>query len=159
MAIQSGAEIVPAFVFGEKWLYAVKPIPPSIKSFFMRRLRTPLLIFYGRYFSWLPFHDEKKAFLSVVFGAPIPVLQQAEPSDEYINELWAAYSTQIHAIFQTYKGKFGYSEEETLVLKEAKSSKENNNNGASANGGNKEHGNGASNGKAADAKAKNGKEE
>jgi hypothetical protein len=125
LAVQNGAEIVPAFVFGEKWLYGVKELPKIIKSFFMKQLRTPLILFWGRYFTWLPFHDNKQKFLSVVYGAPIPIIQQDEPSDEYINEIWEQYATQIHSIFNTYKGKYGYADNETLVLKEARSSNNN----------------------------------
>jgi hypothetical protein len=76
----------------------------------------------GRYFSWLPFHDQEKKFLSVVFGRPIPVVQSADPSDEYIEEIWKLYAAQIRALYEEYKGKFGYDAAESLEFKEAKAS-------------------------------------
>jgi len=100
LAVQNGAEIVPAFVFGEKWLYRVKAISPAVKQWFMQKLKMPMIIFWGRYFSWMPFHDEERAFLTVVFGAPISVQQQEEPSDEYIDQVWDQYEAQIQHIYK-----------------------------------------------------------
>lgn len=122
LAIQTGSEIVPAFIFGEKWLYYRKSVSKSVQKFFMKNFRMPLILFWGRYFTWLPYHDKNKAFLTVVFGSPIPVTQMAEPSDEYIEELWIQYIDQVKNIYETYKERFGYPEDEHLVLKEAKKS-------------------------------------
>jgi hypothetical protein len=87
----------------------------------MKYLRTPLIIFWGRYFTWLPYHDKEKAFLSVVFGEAIDVKQQAEPTDEYIDELWEQYIGQVRTIYDTYKERYGYPKDEVLVIREAKS--------------------------------------
>jgi hypothetical protein len=57
-----------------------------------------------------------------VFGRPIPVVQSADPSDEYIEEIWTLYAAQIRALYEEYKGKFGYDATESLEFKEAKSS-------------------------------------
>ena len=53
----------------------------------------------------LPYHDRTKAFLTVVFGSPIAVVKQTEPSDEYIEELWQQYITQIKGLYEEYKGE------------------------------------------------------
>lgn len=121
LSIQNGATIVPTFVFGEKWLYHRKYISESVKRWFMRTLRMPLIIFWGRFFSWLPYHDQEKAFLSVVFGTPIEVKQQEDPSQEYIEEIWDQYIKQIEGLYNTYKDRYGYPSDEVLVMKEAKS--------------------------------------
>lgn len=123
LAIQTGASIVPAFTFGEKWLYHRKALPPTVQNFFMRRLRMPLILFWGRYFTWLPYHDTTKAFLTCVFGTPIDVVQQADPSHEYIEQIWQQYIDQIKGLYETHKGKYGYPDDEVLVLREAKARK------------------------------------
>jgi hypothetical protein len=48
LAIQTGANIVPGFVFGEKWLYHRREISPAVKNWFMRNLRMPLIVFWGQ---------------------------------------------------------------------------------------------------------------
>ena len=55
LAVQTGCDLVPAFVFGEKWLYHRKPVSERVKNWFMRQLRMPLIVFWGRYFSWSVF--------------------------------------------------------------------------------------------------------
>jgi hypothetical protein len=71
----------------------------------------------GRYFTWLPYHDSEKAFLSVVFGSPISVRQEEEPSQEYIDQLFDQYITQVKAIFEEYKGKFGSVSPHTKAMR------------------------------------------
>lgn len=97
-------------------LYHRKPISEKVKNWFMRQLRMPLIVFWGRYFSWLPYHDRTKAFLTVVFGAPIAVRKEAEPSDEYIEELWQAYIAQIQGLYEEYKGARTTRETSALFL-------------------------------------------
>ena len=104
-----------------QWLYHRRPVSDSVKRWFMKNLRLPLIIFWGRYFSWLPYHDSQKAFLSMVFGKPIAVRQQEEPSDEYIDQLWEQYTQQIKELYHTHKKAYGYPDDEELVIREAKS--------------------------------------
>ena len=51
LAIQTGCDIVPAFVFGEKWLYHRRPVSKAVQKFFMKHFRMPLIWFWGRYFT------------------------------------------------------------------------------------------------------------
>jgi len=118
LAIESGADICPAFVFGEKWLFARRELPRSVKDFFLNYLRTPLILFWGRFFTWLPYHDRSKAFLSIVFGRPISVGPARQPSQEEIDDIWEQYIEQMKHLFESYKGKFGYPDNETLVIQE-----------------------------------------
>lgn len=119
LAIQQGAAVVPAFVFGEKFLYHRRQIPQAIQNFFMRTLRLPLILFWGRWFTWLAYHDRERAFLTVVFGKPIDVVQKDEPTDAEIDVIWEQYIGQIRSLYDEHHKKFGYSDEETLVIKEA----------------------------------------
>jgi hypothetical protein len=114
LAIQSGVDIVPAFVFGEKWLYHRAHLPRFVQNFFMKTLRLPLIIFWGQWFTWLPL----RRHLSVVFGTPIHVKQIDEPTVEQINAVYNTYITAIQDIFERYKKTYGYSEDESLVIKD-----------------------------------------
>jgi hypothetical protein len=59
----------------------------------MNTLRTPLVIFWGRFgFTWLPLQKP----LSVVFGTPIPVTKSdGEPTQEQIDTLHAKFVVEI----------------------------------------------------------------
>lgn len=43
-----------------------------------------------------------------------------EPTDEQVDELYDQFYGEIRNLFNKYKGKYGYSENDTLVIKEAK---------------------------------------
>jgi hypothetical protein len=71
---------VPTFVFGEKWLYNRKELPKWFTRFFMKTMRLPLILFWGRFGTWIPY----RRMLSVVYGKPISVKQTAEPTQEEV---------------------------------------------------------------------------
>ncbi len=54
LAMENGCDIVPSFVFGEKWLYRHFHFPPVVTDFFLNKLRFPLLLFWGRWMSYMP---------------------------------------------------------------------------------------------------------
>ena len=67
--------------------------------------------------------DGKALSLGHVWGAPIRVTRQAEPTAAYIAEVHAAFVGEVRRIFDTYKSRFGYADGETLELVSAKSAK------------------------------------
>jgi len=120
LAIQTGTDIVPAFVFGEKWLYYRAHLPRVVQNFFMKTLRLPLIIFWGQWFTWLPLRRN----LSVVFGTPITVSKIEEPSNEEIEKVYQQYISAIQDLFNRYRKTYGYGDDERLVIKDnEKSSK------------------------------------
>jgi len=123
LALQQGCDLVPSFVFGEKHAYNKLDIPEVIKSFFMKKLRTPLIIFWGKFFSWLP-REDKNVFLSIVYGKPIKIDHIVpEPSDELVDETYNKFYGEIQRLFEFYKERYGYDKEERLIIREAKSSR------------------------------------
>lgn len=148
LALQNGCDLVPTFVFREKHAYHKLDIPAKVKSFMMETFRTPLIIFWGRFYSWLPLAQDK-FYLSVVFGKPIQVDKPiSEPTDEQINALYDQFYGEIKGLFEKYKTRYGYSETERLVIREAhaeekskKMKKE-----TQTNNGHYQNGNGISNG-------------
>ena len=52
LAMQHGADLVPVFIFGEKKCYRRLNIPTGIRDFFLKTLKIPIIVFWGRWFTW-----------------------------------------------------------------------------------------------------------
>ena len=52
LAMQHGSELVPVFIFGEKQCYRRLNVPTSVRDWLLRVLKIPLIIFWGRWFTW-----------------------------------------------------------------------------------------------------------
>ncbi|KAF1326643.1 Diacylglycerol o, partial [Globisporangium splendens] len=115
LAIRHGAELVPVFIFGEKWFYNVWTPSPKVVSFFRKVLKFPLIVFWGR-FLWMPKRLPEGKTFGIVYGKPIPTTLNPEPSDEEVQALHAQYVGEVQRIFEQYKVKFGYDADETLVI-------------------------------------------
>ena len=115
LALEHGCDLVPTLVFREKYMYNVWPPPRAVVSFFLRVLKMPVLLFSGRFFTWLPFHT----YMSIVFDAPIPVTKKEQPTDEEVEEVWQRYRAALVALWGRYKTTYGYGPEETLEIREA----------------------------------------
>ena len=114
LALESGAPLVPVYVFSEKRCYHRWLPPERVRLFFLRVLRIPLLVFWGRCCTWLPFRDERG--LLVVMGAPIAVQKTSEPSAEAIDALHAQYEAALRALYLKWRAHAGYGEEELAVM-------------------------------------------
>ena len=131
LALEHGCHLVPTLVFREKYMYSVWTPPPAVVRFFLRVLKTPVLLFSGRYFTWLPFHT----YLSIVFDKPIEVTRNERPSEEEVEEVWQAYRKAIVGLWDKYKTTYGYGPEETLEIIEAKEGAESNDGAADTRNG------------------------
>ena len=78
---------------------------------------------WGTFLGKVARQDGSPISLGFVWGCPIKVERQAEPSAEYIEQIHRAYCSEVRRIFETYKTRFGYSEEESLELVSAKRAK------------------------------------
>lgn len=50
--MQHGSDLVPVFIFGEKRCYRRLNVPESVRDWLLRVLKIPLIIFWGRWFTW-----------------------------------------------------------------------------------------------------------
>ncbi|ETV84621.1 hypothetical protein H257_03774 [Aphanomyces astaci] len=116
LAVRYGADIVPTFVFGEKWMYNIWNPPKSVRHFFLSTLKVPLLLFWGRGFTWLPKRLTGKRKFGVVHGKPIPVVQNENPTEEELVKIHTLYVEELNDLFLRYKAQFGYDDDETLVI-------------------------------------------
>ncbi|OQR81994.1 diacylglycerol O-acyltransferase [Thraustotheca clavata] len=114
LAMKNGANLVPTFVFGEKWI--MWNPPKTLSQMALQYLKVPLLLFWGRFCTWVPYQLTGKRKLGIVYGAPILVELNENPTDEECLKLHAKYVESIERIFDTYKTEFGYDDGETLVI-------------------------------------------
>lgn len=137
LALQNGCDLVPTFVFREKHAYHKLNLPEKFKKFMMDTLRTPLIIFWGKFLTWLPLQQDK-FYLSVVYGKPIRTEKAiAEPTQEEVDELYEKFYGEIKALYEKYKERYGYSKEERLIVREAhkeEKKRRNNNENKTQNG-------------------------
>jgi len=112
LALEQGASLVPVFVFGEKWLYRRWRLPTWFSDFFMQMFRLPLIIFWGRFFTYIPHRRQ----LAMVYGKPIPVKKVESPRDEDVAELNEQYEAELKRIFEKYKTQYGYDQKETFTF-------------------------------------------
>ncbi|KAF0700338.1 Aste57867_9151 [Aphanomyces stellatus] len=120
LAIQYGADLVPMFAFGEKWMYNIWNPPTSVRQFFLKTLKVPLLLFWGRFGTWLPVRLTGNRRFGVVYGKPIPVHKNAHPTPDEVAALHAIYIERVQEIFAKYKAEFGYDDNETLTIVSSK---------------------------------------
>ena len=115
LALEQGCDLVPTMVFREKYMYNVYPPPRAVVRFFLRLFKTPVLLFAGRFFTWLPFHT----YLSIAFDRPIQVQRVDRPSDEQVEALWMQFRERTEGLWEKYKTTYGYGEDERLEIRDA----------------------------------------
>merc|ERR1712187_816996 len=111
LAIENGRDIIPGFCFGEKWIHKTSQLPAFLMGF-MRifRLSGKLLKGRGR-----TFRGFKKP-LNYVWGESIKVGKQLEVEEKYLDEIHEQVVKSVQSIFERYKSRFGYDEDESLVI-------------------------------------------
>ncbi|CAI5451985.1 unnamed protein product [Caenorhabditis angaria] len=122
IALQTGAQLVPCYSFGENDIFnqADNPKGSTIRHFqtAMKKIMgfSPPA-FHGRgvfnyTFGLLPFRKP----INTVLGAPIRVIKTEHPTDEQIEELHKEYMTKLRELFDGNKTKFGVSNTTQLVM-------------------------------------------
>lgn len=115
LAMREAADLVPVFVFGEKWLYNVWTPSHRITSFFWRTIQVPMIFFWGRVL-WMPMPPPEGKSFGVVYGKPLSVPSTQHPTDEQVHVVQEAYVAEVERLFHQYKKSFGYDDDETLVI-------------------------------------------
>lgn len=116
LAVKYGAALVPVVVFNERRAYSRIDPPGWLVRFCLRRLRLPLLLFYGRWFTLTP---RAGVDLGIVFGAPleVPHVPTADKGDAVVEEAAAAYRAALERLWEAHKARFGYGPHERLVIR------------------------------------------
>jgi 2-acylglycerol O-acyltransferase 2 len=96
-AIEEGAHIVPAFFFGNSSLFhVVGGGKDSILSKFSRKMRTSIVLFYGRFFLPVPLRRP----LKMITGEIVKVKKNSNPSDEDIEEVLNRLVISINNLYE-----------------------------------------------------------
>lgn len=119
LAIENGLDIVPGFCFGEKWIHKTVQLPAVVRRA-LRPLRLSGTLLRGRGPSFLGFLHPSLGF---VWGEPIRVRQQQPVQEQYLDEVHDQVIRAVQGIFERHKSRFGYSDEETLVIVSAADAK------------------------------------
>uniref|UniRef100_F1L9C7 Acyltransferase n=1 Tax=Ascaris suum TaxID=6253 RepID=F1L9C7_ASCSU len=116
VALQTGAQLVPMYSFGENNLFyqARNPKGSSLRkaqNFFKKMTGVSPALYYGSFFFW-----PRKVPIDTVIGKPIDVKRIANPSEEQINELHRKYISRLIDLFESNKTKFGLHEYDHLII-------------------------------------------
>jgi Diacylglycerol acyltransferase len=119
LAIRTGADIVPCYVFGNTKLlgcWAGEGVPSGryLLERISRKLGFALILVYGRFLLPVPW---RKPVLGVM-GKAIPThhLQCDEPTSEQIETIQTILLDEMEALFDRYKQLYGW-EEKKLIIK------------------------------------------
>eukprot|EP00980_Cylindrotheca_fusiformis_P001083 scaffold305_cov110-Cylindrotheca_fusiformis.AAC.1 len=119
LAIRTGADLVPCYLFGNTKLlgcWAGEGIPKgrSILKKISRKVGFAIIFIYGRFGLPVP----RRIPILGVMGKAIAThhLKCEEPTPEQIKEVQDILIAEMQRIFDTYKGFYGW-EEKTLIIK------------------------------------------
>ena len=117
IAIQCGAALMPAYAFGTTKTYGWWRFgPPIISKRLAERISKILLfapiVFWGRFFGPVPRQGE----VTTVYGPPIEVKQQDNPTDEYVKEVLDEFIKGMHKIYYDHRDFYGYKNIDLEIL-------------------------------------------
>ena len=116
LSIETGAELVPSYVFGGTDFFHNLATGKSWLSELSRKLKMGLTWFWGRFGLPIPYHPK----ITVAIGNPIPIPEgwdgKSDIPEALIEQLHEAYITELQRVFETYKGPAGLPESATLEV-------------------------------------------
>lgn len=106
LSIETGAELVPCYVFGGTDFFHTLATSDSYLSKLSRKLRMGITIFWGQFGLPIPFAPK----VTMVLGKPIPPPKVTEELDmnKAIDILHQQYMDDVTALFDKYKALAGY---------------------------------------------------
>lgn len=119
LAIRTGADLVPCYVFGNTktlacWAGEGIPGAKYVLEKISRKIGFATILFFGRW--GLP--TPMRVPLLAVTGRAIPThhLQCEDPTDEQVAAVQGALIADMQSLFDRYKGLYGWSDK-TLIIK------------------------------------------
>jgi hypothetical protein len=114
LAIQTGADIMPCYLFGNTHLYDLYTggsLGHNLLRRLSRQLGFALIVFWGRWFLPIPYRIP----ILGVMGDAIHVEKKDQPSQEDIDRIHEILLRDMQALFDEYKGLYGW-ENKRLVI-------------------------------------------
>lgn len=116
LAFQTGADIVPCYVFGNTETLSMFAggggIATTILRHISRKIGLALIFFWGRFGLPVPY----RVPLLLVFGEPIPCALNESPSREEIDEKHALFLRRLRELFDKYKSCYGWGGEQLIIV-------------------------------------------
>ncbi|KAJ1723825.1 2-acylglycerol O-acyltransferase 1 [Coemansia erecta] len=112
-AIMAGAPLVPSFIFGENDIFRQvdHPLLRKLQTWMQSKMMFALPVFYGR-FGLIP----RKTPLTAVFGRPIYVEKNLNPSYDEINRVHVEYIARLQKLYARFKPVYDPEGDDTLVI-------------------------------------------
>ncbi len=112
LALESGASIVPCYVFGNTSAMTVIADPWGILQSISRKIGIALAIAVGRYGFPVPF----RVPITLVLGKPIQVPKNPKASEEEVDRIHSEVLNAFEDLFGRYKSDYGWKSK-TLKIK------------------------------------------
>lgn len=106
LALETGASIVPCYVFGANQVFKRYFGSRSILAKVSAAIHTSIVVWTDRFgipFGFVPCQSK----MIVALGSPIDVTPVEKPTHEQINDLHAKYVTELRSLFDRHKSKMG----------------------------------------------------
>jgi hypothetical protein len=117
LAIRTGADLVPCYLFGNTKLLSCWAgeglIPRNTLERISRKLGFALIIIYGRLGLPIPYRVPVLGVLGR--GIPTAHIQCAEPTDAQIDEIQAKLLTEMQGLFDRYKSLYGWPDKKLII--------------------------------------------
>lgn len=110
LALRSGVDIIPIYMFGNTSVLSV--LTHGILADVSRKLKLSATLFWGKWYLPIP-RDDKILYVS---GKPIAIPHIPEPTSEDVNKYHAIYVTEVERIFETYKKRAPLYQNKKLVI-------------------------------------------
>ena len=114
IALEYGVPIVPVFAFGLKGAYSFYFPSGNIFTTFSRAIGFAPLVFFGRF--GIPFGIPKPLKLHVVFGEPINIPKEINPSSDSIEKYHNIFLQNMESLFEAHKESNGYGSKSLKIL-------------------------------------------
>eukprot|EP00026_Physarum_polycephalum_P009388 Phypoly_transcript_09510.p1 GENE.Phypoly_transcript_09510~~Phypoly_transcript_09510.p1 ORF type:complete len:371 (+),score=55.16 Phypoly_transcript_09510:138-1250(+) len=111
LALELGLDLVPVFTFGELENYHQVRWGLKWRMKVSRMLKLPLCFIYGK-FGLVPFSEP----MAVVFGKPIHMEQNKEPSEAVVDFYHKKYLEELSNIFEENKAKHGHADTRLIFM-------------------------------------------
>lgn len=105
LAMQQGAQLVPVYAFGETSLYHHHQIGIGFRKWLQKRFGVAVPLVSGQY-GMMPYRKP----VTLVFGAPIQVTLNADPSGKELDKVHQQYMQALQELFDEHKASLGYGD-------------------------------------------------
>jgi len=116
VAIQTGADLVPAYTFGQTrtygyWRLGPPLVPKSVANWIGKMFAFAPIVFWGKWFTPIPYAVP----LVTVVGKPIPVTQNPNPSREEVASKLDEFIEAMTSLYERNKKAHGYEDAKLVV--------------------------------------------